>query len=155
MCGRALIAEVGTDMSVFENVHRLVAWAGVCPGNNESAGKKKGGRARRGNVHLKSALVSAAVSSANAKNTYLRDKYARLRARRGKLRAQVAIAHKILLATFHIIRDGVTYRDLGAAYLDSIDRNRTAENLVRRLERLGYDVALNTRESQETASVFS
>ena len=71
------------------------------------------------------------------------------------MRAQVAIAHKILLATFHIIRDGVTYRDLGAAYLDSIDRNRTAENLVRRLERLGYDVALNTRESQETASVFS
>ena len=150
-----LIAEVGTDMTVFENVHRLVAWAGVCPGNNESAGKQKGGRARRGNIHLKTALVSAAVSSANTKNTYLRDKYARLRARRGPLRAQLAIAHKILIAAFHIMRDGVTYRDLGAAYLDRVDRNRTTENLVRRLQRLGYEVALNARESQESASVFS
>lgn len=153
--GAVLIAEVGADMSVFGTVHRLVAWAGVCPGNNESAGKHKGGRARRGNVHLKTALVGAATSAAQAKNTYLRDKYFRLKSRRGALRAALAIAHKILVAAFHIIRDGAQYTDLGEAYLDRLDKNRTADNLVRRLERLGYAVALNARESQESASAFS
>jgi transposase len=141
-----LIAELGVDMAVFLSVYHLAAWAGLCPGNNESAGKRKNGKARRGNVHLKTALVGAAVSAARAKGTYLKDKYHRLKARRGPLRAAVAIAHKILVASYHILSTGTSYQELGEAYLDHLDKTRTAGNLVRRLERLGYNVELNPKK---------
>jgi transposase len=150
-----LIAEIGVDMSVFPTVRHLAAWAGLAPGNHESAGKRKGGKARRGNVYLKTALVAAATSAARTKRGYLRDKYYRLKARRGGLRAAVAIAHKILVAAFHILSHGVTYKDLGDDYLDNVDRSRTAKNLVRRLERLGFEVDIKAANSQENANVFS
>src|SRR5262249_16924393 len=150
-----LIAEIGIDMSVWGNAYRLAAWAGVCPGNNESAGKHKAGKARRGNVHLKTTLVGAATSASQKKGSYLRDKYFRLRGRRGPLRAAVAVAHKILVAAFHMLSASVPYNDLGEAYIDKLDENRAASNLVRRLERLGYDVDLKPKEPVETASVFS
>jgi transposase len=150
-----LIAEIGVDMTVFPTVRHLAAWTGVAPGNNESAGKRKGGKARRGNVYLKTALVGAATSAAKAKGSYFKDKYHRLKARRGSLRAAVAIAHKILVAAFHILSQRVTYHDLGDAYLDHIDRTRTAKNLVRRLERLGFAVDLKATNSQENANSFS
>jgi transposase len=137
-----IIAEIGTDMSVFVSVHHLAAWAGVCPGSYESAGKRKSGRARKGNVHLRTVLVGAAISAARAKGTYLKDKFYRLRARRGALRAALAIAHKILLAAFHILVRAVPYRELGEAYLDQIAQTRTLANLKRRIERLGYRVML-------------
>ena len=150
-----LIAEIGVDMTVFLSAYHLAAWAGVCPGNNESAGKHKASVARRGNVHLKTALVSAATSAAKTKGTYLKDKYFRLKARRGGLRAAVAIAHKILVAAYHMLSTGTAYQELGAAYLDNVDRARTANNLVRRLERLGFAVELKAATSQETADAFS
>jgi transposase len=150
-----LIAEIGVDMTVFASVRHLAAWAGVCPGNNESAGKHKSGKARRGNVHLKTALVGAAASAGKTTGTYLKDKYHRLKARRGPLRAAVAIAHKILVAAHHLLSRQVPYQDLGAAYLDNMDKTRTTANLVRRLERLGYAVTLKAPESQENAEVFS
>ena len=150
-----LIAEIGVDMTVFLSPSHLAAWAGVCPGNNESAGKRKAGKARRGNVHLKTALVGAATSAAKTKGTYLKDKYHRLRARRGGLRAAVAIAHKILGAAHHILTKLVSYQDLGASYLDKLDETRTANNLVRRLERLGYAVELKAAKPLQTAEVFS
>jgi transposase len=137
-----LIAELGVDMAVFLTARHVAAWAGVCPGNNESAGKHKNGKARRGNVHLKTALVGAAVAAANTKDTYLRDKYFRLKARRGGLRAAVAVAHKILVAAYHILSTGTPYQELGSAYLDKLDETRTANNLVRRLERLGFTVQI-------------
>ena len=140
-----LIAELGVDMAVFLSVYHLAAWAGVCPGNNESAGKRKNGTARRGNVHLKTALVGAAASASRAKGTYLKDKYHRLKARRGPLRAAVAIAHKMLVASYHILSTGTPYQELGDAYLDHLDKTRTANNLVRRLERLGYNVELQPK----------
>ena len=117
----------------------------MAPGNNESAGRKKNVRARRGNVHLKTALVSAAVSASKTKGTYLKDKYFRLKARRGGLRAAVAIAHKILIAAYHILSEGVLHSELGDAYLDKRDHERTADNLVRRLERLGFNVKLERK----------
>jgi transposase len=150
-----LIAEIGIDMTVFLSAYHLAAWAGVCPGNNESAGKHKAGKARRGNVHLKTALVGAATSAAKTKGTYLKDKYFRLKSRRGGMRAAVAIAHKILVAAHHMLSKGVAYQDLGDAYLDNVDRTRTATNLVRRLERLGFAVELNATKPQETANAFS
>jgi transposase len=150
-----LIAEIGVDMTVFLSAYHLAAWAGVCPGNNESAGKHRAGKARRGNVHLKTALVGAATSAARTKGTYLKDKYHRLRARRGNLRAAVAIAHKILVAAYHMLARQLPYQDLGGSYLDKLDETRTTNNLVRRLERLGYAVELKAAKSLQTAEVFS
>ena len=98
-----IIAELGVDMTVFQSVSQLASWAGVCPGNNESAGKRKSSRIPKGNVHLKTALVEAAHSAAKPKGTYLRDKFFRLKARRGYKRAAVAIAHKILVAIYHML----------------------------------------------------
>jgi len=140
-----IIAELGVDMSVFENVSQLTSWAGVCPGNNESAGKRKSSRIPKGNVYLKTALVEAANSAAKAKGTYLRDKFYRLKARRGYKRAAVAIAHKILVAIYHMLSQQVSYNDLGDLYLDHLNKNHLTRNLVHRLERLGYTVTLTAQ----------
>jgi transposase len=140
-----LIAEIGVDMDVFVGVHHLAAWAGVCPGSHDSAGKKKNVRARKGNQHLRTMLVGAAMSAGRTKGSYLKDKYHRLKARRGAMRAALAIAHKILVAAYHMLKKRVPYRDLGEAYLDRIDQTRTAANLRRRLERLGYAVSIIPR----------
>ena len=140
-----IIAEIGIDMSVFGNATRLASWAGVCPGNHESAGRQRRGTTRRGNAHLKTALVTAAIGASRRKGSYYRDKYHRLKARRGYLRAAVAIAHKILVAAYHMLASGAPFRDLGEAYLDQQARRRTTANLVRRLNGLGYDVMLQPR----------
>jgi transposase len=141
-----IIAELGVDMSVFANVSQLTSWAGVCPGNNESAGKRKSSRIPKGNVYLKTALVEAANCAARAKGTYLRDKFYRLKARRGYKRAAVAIAHKILVAIYHMLSQQVSYNDLGDLYLDKLNKNHLTRNLVHRLERLGYQVTLTLQE---------
>ena len=125
----------------------MFAWAGVCPGSHESAGRKKSVRARKGNVHLRTMLVGAAISAARTKGSYLKDKFHRIRARSGPMRAAMAVAHKILLAAYHMLAHKVGYRDLGEAYLDQIDQTRTAANLKRRLERLGYVVSLTAKQS--------
>ena len=137
-----LIAEIGVDMSVFLSVYHLSAWAGVCPGNHESAGRQKSGRARKGNIHLRTILVGAAISAARTKGAYLKDKFHRLKARRGALRAALAIAHKMLVSAYHMLAKNLPYRDLGEAYLDQIGQTRTVANLKRRLQRLGYRVTL-------------
>jgi transposase len=138
----AIIAELGVDMGVFGSAGRASAWAGVAPGNYESAGKKLKAGARKGNPFLTSALVEAAQAASRAKGTYLKDKFHRLKARRGYKRALVAIAHKILVSAYHMLATGADYNDLGEQYLDRIDSARVAANLVRRLERLGYEVAV-------------
>jgi transposase len=140
-----IIAELGVDMSVFQTVSQLVSWAGVCPGNNESAGKRKNSRITKGNVYLKSALVEAATAAARAKGTYLRDKFYRLKARRGYKRAVVAVAHKILVATYHMLSQNVSYNDLGDLYLDKLNKHHLTRNLVHRLERLGFQVTLELK----------
>jgi transposase len=101
-----IIAELGTDMSVFKSAAHLAAWAGVCPGNNESAGKRKRGPTRRGNVHLMTALVEAAHGASSKRGSYLRDKFHWLKARRGYQRAAVAIAHKIVGAVYVMLSTG-------------------------------------------------
>ena len=141
-----IIAELGVDMSVFQNVAQLTSWVGVCPGSNESAGKRKSSRIPKGNVYLKTALVEAAQSAAKAKGTYLRDKFYRLKARRGYKRAAVAVAHKILVAIYHMLSNQVVYNELGDVYLDTLNKHRITHNLVHRLERLGYIVTLEIPE---------
>jgi transposase len=137
-----VIAEVGIDMTVFANAHRLAAWAGVAPGNDESAGQPKGAATRKGNVFLKSALFAAASAAVKAKGSYSWDKYNRLRARRGPVRALMAIAHNMIIAMFHLLATGEAFRDLGETYLDQIARKRSTTKLVQRLSNLGYDVTL-------------
>lgn len=140
-----IIAELGVDMSVFGSVSQLTSWAGLCPGNNESAGKRKRSRIPKGNLYLKTALAEAAHAAARAKGTHLREKFYRLKARRGYKRAAVAIAHKILAAIYHMLSHGVSYNDLGDLYLDQLNKHHLTRNLIDRLERLGYRVTLEQK----------
>lgn len=137
-----IIAEIGVDMSIFPSQRHVAAWAGVAPGNHESAGKKKRETTRKGNVHLTTVLVQAAVCAARAKGTYLRSKYWRLVPRTGKKRAAMAIAHKILTAAYFMLRDDVDYAELGDAYLDKRNAAATTRALVKRLEAMGHKVTI-------------
>jgi transposase len=141
----AIVAEIGVDMAVFGTAQRLAAWAGLCPASHESAGKRKRRGTRKGNPYLKAMLVATAISAARTKGTYLRDKFHRLRARLGAKKAAVAVGHKILVAVFHMLQRSVAFADLGADYLDRIDKHRTAKRLVRRLDALGYEVMLRPK----------
>jgi transposase len=141
-----LIAELGTDMTVFGSPARIASWAGVCPGNNESAGKRKSSRTRTGNIFLKTALVEAATSASRKRGGYLKDKYWRLKARRGPKRAAMAIGHKILLTAYRMLCTGESYRELGDSFLDRLDTTRTVHSLKRRIERLGYVVRIQRTE---------
>src|SRR3954464_944154 len=137
-----ILAEIGPDMDVFTTARRLAAWAGGAPGTYESAGKPKGAAVRRGNVFLKAALFAAASAAVRTKGSYYRDKYNRLRARRGPVRTLMSIAHKLLVAAFHMLSTGEAFHDLGEGYLDQVARKRSTSKLVQRLTNLGYDVML-------------
>jgi transposase len=137
-----IIAEIGVDVSTFHSASHLASWAGLCPGNHESAGRQRSGKTRKGNVYLKTAMVTAAITGGRKRGSYLADKYRRLRARRGAKRAAVAIAHKILVTAYHMLGKRSDYRELGAGYLDQLSHRRTASYLTRRLRDMGYDVQI-------------
>jgi len=139
-----IVSEIGTDMSRFPTADHLAAWAGLAPGNYESAGKKRSGRIRQGNQALKVALTQVAHAAARTKNTYLAAQYHRLAGRRGKKRAIIAVAHSVLVIAFHMIQRKEPYQDLGGDYFDKRRPEATAKRLVRRLEQLGYQVDLHS-----------
>jgi transposase len=136
------VGEIGTDMARFPTARHLASWAGMCPGNHASAGKRLSGRTRRGSPWLRSTLIEAAQAAARTKGSYLSAQYHRLAARRGKKKAAVAVGHTILIIAYHLHSRGRTYDELGAGYFDARDRRALEQRLVRRLERLGYKVAL-------------
>jgi len=137
-----LVAEIGTDLTRFPSAKHLASWAGLCPGNHESAGKRRSGKTRKGSPWLRACLVQAAHAASRTKGTYLAAQYRRLSARRGRAKAAVAVAHSILIIAYHVLIDGTVYCDLGGNYFDERDRQGVERRLVHRLEGLGYTVSL-------------
>jgi transposase len=147
-----IVAEMGADMSRFPTARHLAAWAGLAPGNHESAGKPRTGRTRKGNQALRQGLLQAAHAAAHTKNTYLAAQYHRLAARRGSKRAIVAVAHSMLVIAYWLLSRHEPYRELGGDYFDRQRPAATAKRLVRRLENLGYHVLLEAPPQMAVAA---
>lgn len=137
-----VIAEIGTDMTAFPTAAHLSSWAGICPGNEESAGKRKRSRTTHGDRWLRRALAEAAWAASRTKDTYFKAQYHRLAARRGKKRAIVAVSHSLLVVFYYLLKDGREFRDLGGNFFDTREPARLRRYLVQRLESLGYEVTL-------------
>jgi transposase len=142
-----VLAEIGVDMNQFPTENHMSSWAGMCPGNEESAGKRKRSRTTQGNRWLRRALAEAAWAASHSNNSYLAAQYRRLAPRRGKKRALVAVGHSLLVIIYHIIKNRVDYQDLGPDYFLQMQPERLKRYLVKRLEQLGYSVALSTNQA--------
>jgi transposase len=139
----AIIAELGPDASRFPSHRHAASWAAICPGNDESAGKRRTGRTRKGNNHIRTALIEAALAATRTKDTYLRSQYVRVKRRHGHKKAIVAVAHSILVIAYHLLDRGQPYQELGGDYfVNRADPDRLVKRLVAQLERLGQRVTL-------------
>jgi transposase len=138
-----IVAEIGVDMSKFPSHGHLSSWAGMCPGQNESGGKRRSGRTRKGCSWLRSALIEAGWAAARHRSSYLAAQYHRVARRRGAKRACVAVGHSILTVAYHLLSSSNEYSDLGADFFERANKDRLKEGLLRRLRRLGYNVTVD------------
>ena len=137
-----ILAEIGQDMKRFPTAGHISSWAGVCPGNNESAGKRRSGKTRKGNKILKSTLVECAQSAVRRKDTFFYAQYQRISMRRGKKRAILAVAHSILISIYYMIKEDKEYEDLGADFYNKFNKEKKANAYMKKLKELGYDVQI-------------
>ena len=136
---QAIISVIGTDMERFPSDRHISSWAGLCPGDNESAKKRKSGKTRKGNSTLRTTLINSAHSAVKDKNSYFHAQFMRISAHRGKNRAYVAVAHSMLIAIYHILKDGVAFKDLGAEYYNQFNRERKINAYLKKLKALGWE----------------
>lgn len=139
---QTIISVIGSDMRRFPSDRHISKWAGLCPGNNESANKRKSGKTTKGNKMLRTTLVNCAHSAVKVKRSYFSALFARISAHRGKKRAYVAVAHSMLIAIYHVLRDGAIFKDLGADYYNQFNRERKANGMLKKLKALGYEVTI-------------
>jgi transposase len=144
---QVIVSEIGTDMSRFPSEGHLISWAGLCPRNDESAGKRRSNRLRKGAPWLKTTLVQCAWAAVRKKGSYLQAQFLRLKARRGPKKAIMAVAASILTAIYHMLKDGTLYQDLGSNHFQNRSKGQQTNRLIKRLADLGYDVALTPRTS--------
>jgi transposase len=143
LSAQVIVSEIGTDMSRFPSAGHLLSWAGLCPRNDESAGKRRSNRLRKGAPWLKTMLIQCAWAAKRKKDSYLQAQFLRLRSRRGPQKAICAVAASILTAVYHMLKDGTLYQDLGAEHFSRRSKTTQTQRLVKRLEHLGYTVDLN------------
>ena len=147
-----VIAEIGTDMSVFPDEHHLSSWTGICPGNEESAGRRLRSGTRKGNRYLRRALAESAWAASHTKDSYLAAQYRRLAARRGKKRALLAVGHSMLVIFYQLLKNHIEYHNLGADFFDRLEPERLKRYLVRRLQNLGFDVSITQKQPDDSAA---
>jgi transposase len=145
LAAASIIAEIGVDMNQFQNASHLSAWAGLCPGNNQSAGKIKSSRIRKGNRFLKRTMTQVAWAISRTKQTYLGAKYRSLAVRRGKKRAIIAVGRKSLVICYHMLKNNISFCELGKDFLDGLEPERKAKYHEKRLEELGYHVRITKK----------
>lgn len=145
-----VLSEIGADMEQFPDEYELSSWAGISPGNNETGGKRKSGKTKKGSKWLKATLSEMAWAASRTKDTYLSAHYKRIARRRGKKRAIIAVGHTILVIIYHMIKNRLPYNELGDEYFNKMDKEKLTKMMVKRLEKLGYKVALTKDETDET-----
>lgn len=145
LAAAAIIAEIGADMNQFRDAAHLTAWGGLCPGSNQSAGKVKSSKIRKGNVHLKTIMTQVAWAASRTKHTFLGAKYRALAKRRGKKKAIIAIGRKILVICYHMLKKQVSFHELGEDFLDKLEPERKVKYHAKRLEELGYHVIVTQK----------
>jgi len=148
-----VLAEIGTDMEVFGDAQHLASWAGLCPGNRESGGKRMSGKTRKGNRYVRRTLCQSAWAASRTKDSHLASLFRRIRSRRGAQKANMAVAHHLLTIIFHVIKDGAVYQELGGDHYDRQNEPKVTRKLVERLERLGYAVKLEPVAEHTTVAV--
>jgi transposase len=144
LAAEVIVSEMGIDMSRFKTEGHLISWAGLCPKNDESAGKRRSTRMKKGAPWLKTSVIQCAWAASRTNGTYLQAQYLRIRSRRGAKKAIGAVAASILTAAYHMLKDGTLYQDLGASHFDSRDKAKQAQRLVKRLNNLGFTVQISS-----------